>query len=72
LVASAAWPAVLGRLGRADGLVDGRDAVWPIDHEAVTALLTGSAIGAAWKLRMVMLVLATARGNVRGRAAPSG
>jgi len=33
--------------------------VWPIDHEAVAALLTGSAIGAAWKLRMVMLVLAT-------------
>ena len=33
--------------------------VWPVDHEAVTALLTGSAIGAAWKLRMVMLVLAT-------------
>jgi putative copper resistance protein D len=33
--------------------------VWPVDHEAVAALLTGSAIGAAWKLRMVMLVLAT-------------
>lgn len=31
---------------------------WPIDREAVGALLTGSAIGAAWKLRMVMLVLA--------------
>jgi putative copper resistance protein D len=31
---------------------------WPIDREAVGALLTGSAIGAAWKLRVVMLVLA--------------
>lgn len=31
---------------------------WPVDREAVGALLTGSAIGAAWKLRMVMLVLA--------------
>jgi len=31
---------------------------WPVDHEAVGALLTGSAIGAAWKLRMAMLVLA--------------
>lgn len=31
---------------------------WPIDREAVDALLTGSAIGAAWKLRIVMLVLA--------------
>ena len=31
---------------------------WPIDREAVGALLAGSAIGAAWKLRMVMLVLA--------------
>ena len=33
--------------------------VWPVDHEAIAGLLTGSAIGAAWKLRMVMLVLAT-------------
>lgn len=32
---------------------------WPVDHEAVGALLTGSAIGAAWKLRIAMLVLAT-------------
>ena len=31
---------------------------WPIDREAVGALLTGSAIGAAWKLRMFMLGLA--------------
>lgn len=31
---------------------------WPIDREAVGALLTDTAIGAAWKLRMVMLVLA--------------
>lgn len=31
---------------------------WPIDREAVGALLTGSAIGAAWKLRMAMLALA--------------
>jgi putative copper resistance protein D len=31
---------------------------WPIDREAVDGLLTGSAIGAAWKLRIVMLVLA--------------
>jgi putative copper resistance protein D len=32
---------------------------WPIDQEAVAGLLTGSAIGAAWKVRMVALVLAT-------------
>ena len=31
---------------------------WPIDQEAVGALLTGSAIGSAWKLRMVALALA--------------
>lgn len=31
---------------------------WPINREAVDGLLTGSAIGTAWKLRMVMLVLA--------------
>ena len=30
--------------------------LWPIDREAIGALLTGSAIGAAWKLRMVALV----------------
>ena len=40
--------------------------VWPIDHEAVDALLTGSAIGAAWKLRMVMLVLAALAALVAG------
>jgi len=33
---------------------------WPVDYEAIGALLTGSAIAAAWKLRMVMLVLAAA------------
>ncbi len=32
--------------------------VWPVDREAIDGLLTGSAIGAAWKLRMVALVLA--------------
>lgn len=32
--------------------------VWPIDREAIGGLLTGSAIGAAWKLRIAMLVLA--------------
>ena len=31
---------------------------WPIDREAVDGLLTGSTVGAAWKLRIVMLVLA--------------
>lgn len=31
---------------------------WPIDREAVDGMLTGSAIGAAWKLRMGTLVLA--------------
>ncbi|MGY2733365.1 copper homeostasis membrane protein CopD [Sphingomonas sp. UYP23] len=31
---------------------------WPIDGEAIGALLTGSAIGVAWKLRMVALVIA--------------
>lgn len=33
-------------------------APWPVDQEAVAGLLTGSAIGAAWKIRMVALVLA--------------
>ncbi len=32
--------------------------VWPIDREAVGALLADASIGAAWKLRIVMLVLA--------------
>ncbi|RZL19377.1 MAG: copper resistance protein CopD, partial [Sphingomonas sp.] len=31
---------------------------WPIDGEAIGALLTGSAIGVAWKLRMVALIVA--------------
>lgn len=31
---------------------------WPIDQEAVAGLLTGSAIGTAWKVRMISLVLA--------------
>ena len=39
---------------------------WPIDREAVGALLTGSAIGAAWKLRMVMLVGAALAALVAG------
>ena len=32
--------------------------LWPVDREAVAALLTGSAIGAAWKLRMAALAVA--------------
>lgn len=32
--------------------------LWPIDQEAVGGLLTGSAIGAAWKIRIVALVIA--------------
>ncbi|WP_068094891.1 copper homeostasis membrane protein CopD [Novosphingobium rosa] len=32
--------------------------IWPVDHAAIGALLTGSAIGAAWKLRMVALIFA--------------
>ena len=39
---------------------------WPIDREAVGALLTGSAIGAAWKLRMVMVALAALAALVAG------
>lgn len=39
---------------------------WPVDREAVGALLRGSAIGAAWKLRMVMLVLAALAALVAG------
>lgn len=39
---------------------------WPIDREAVGALLTGSALGAAWKLRMVMLVGAALAALVAG------
>lgn len=33
--------------------------VWSIDQAAISALLTGSAIGTAWKIRMVALVTAT-------------
>lgn len=32
--------------------------LWPLDQEAIGGLLRGSAIGAAWKLRMVALVVA--------------
>ena len=39
---------------------------WPIDREAVGALLTGSAIGAAWKLRMVLVALAALAALVAG------
>ncbi len=31
---------------------------WPIDREAIDALLAGSAIGTAWKLRMLALAIA--------------
>jgi putative copper resistance protein D len=31
---------------------------WPIDQEAIGGLLTGSAIGAAWKVRMIALAIA--------------
>lgn len=39
---------------------------WPIDREAVGALLTGSAIGAAWKLRMIMLIVAALAALIAG------
>lgn len=32
--------------------------LWPIDQEAIGGLLTSSAVGAAWKLRVVALVVA--------------
>lgn len=32
---------------------------WPIDREAIGGLLTGSAVGAAWKLRVGALIIAT-------------
>ena len=32
--------------------------LWPIDQQAIGALLTSSAVGAAWKLRIVALVVA--------------
>lgn len=39
---------------------------WPIDREAVTALLSSTAIGTAWKLRMAMLALAALAALVAG------
>ena len=39
---------------------------WPIDREAVSALLSSTAIGAAWKLRMAMLALAALAALVAG------
>ena len=39
---------------------------WPIDREAVGALLTGSAIGAAWKLRLVLVALPALAALVAG------
>lgn len=39
--------------------------LWPIDNQAIGALLTGTAIGAAWKIRMVMLALAHLRQSTR-------
>jgi putative copper resistance protein D len=44
--------------------------LWPVDQEAVGALLGGSSIGAAWKVRVVALAVAgVAALLARGRAA---
>lgn len=44
--------------------------LWPVDQEAVSALLDGSAIGTAWKIRVVALAVAgVAAMLARGRAA---
>jgi putative copper resistance protein D len=44
---------------------------WPIDSEAIGLLLTGSATGTAWKLRMVALVVASLVAPfAAGRAVP--
>lgn len=43
--------------------------LWPIDREAVDALLAGSAVGAAWTLRMIALAVATVAAALSGRSA---
>lgn len=42
---------------------------WPVDREAVAMLLTGSALGAAWKARMAALLVAGLAAVAAGRAA---
>jgi putative copper resistance protein D len=41
--------------------------LWPIDQEAIGGLLIGSAIGAAWKVRVVALVIAAVAAMVAAR-----
>ena len=55
--------AALGLLLSAAGLILMASAMagspfWPIDQAAAAALLGGSAVGTAWKVRMVALVIA--------------
>ena len=46
---------------------------WPIDREAIGMLLSGSATGTAWEVRMVALLVATIGAMVAaGRALPLG
>lgn len=46
---------------------------WPIDREAIGMLLTGSATGTAWELRIVALVVASVIALIAaGRALPLG
>ena len=51
LLLSAVWLVLL-----ASSMAD--VAPWPVDRAAIDALLTGSAIGTAWKVRMVALLIA--------------
>lgn len=44
---------------------------WPIDRQAAGALLAGSAVGAAWALRLVALAVATFAAALSGRSAIS-
>lgn len=43
---------------------------WPIDREAIGMLLSGSAMGMAWEVRMIALVLASTVALVAGGRAP--
>lgn len=43
--------------------------LWPVDREAADALLAGSAVGAAWTLRMIALAIATFAAISSGRSA---
>ncbi|KXV19173.1 copper resistance protein CopD [Acetobacter malorum] len=43
---------------------------WPVDRDAIGALLTGSSIGAAWKLRMAAIIAAGLAAMLAARRGP--